>query len=197
MPDVQWPLTNDRSCSSASAIYVDTIRENNLFQLVDQPTRFRKNQNPSLLDLILVNDPHLIASTEFLPPFGRSDHVTSVSKVQLSIPKSSKVTKRIKIINYDALNTKLQNIVWSDVLQSTDCVESMWSAFTSTLSHELETCTTYRSKVVILSKPWIDQSMLRMMRTKKSLWQRYLRSRRDTDSWLPERQCFRVCRDLE
>lgn len=181
MPDVRWPLSSSRDYNSPSGLYVDTIRENNLLQLVSEPTRFRSGQTPSLLDLILVNDPDLVAYHEVLPPFGRSDHVTLSCKIQLNITEPKKVTKRVKVIDYEQLNANLENVDWVSILHSSMDVEVMWSTFVDRLSVECESCTSYRSLTTIPSKPWINKRMLRMLRNKKSMWQRYLRSRRDED----------------
>lgn len=115
-----------------------------------------------LPDLILEDDPHIIAFTKFIPLFEWSDHSILVLRLQLSIPTLSRVTKRVKIIDYDALRTKVQNIVHPDV-------ETMWSAFTSKLSQQLESCSTCRPKVVIQFRLWIDQSALHMRKTRKRL----------------------------
>jgi hypothetical protein len=43
-------------------------------RLIDQPTRYRLNQEPSLLDLILVNDRNCKRNLEFKDPLEHSDH---------------------------------------------------------------------------------------------------------------------------
>lgn len=74
MPDVKWPNPS-KTFNSPSSAYIDSIHNNNLFQLIDFPTRFCGSQNPSLLDLVLTNDTDLISKIEQCPPLGKSDHI--------------------------------------------------------------------------------------------------------------------------
>ncbi|CAH1371486.1 unnamed protein product, partial [Tenebrio molitor] len=61
-----------------------------LCQIVSEPTRFRQNQNPSTLDLILVNDPALVSQVDYLSPIGKSDHITLLSTIQLLVTEIPK-----------------------------------------------------------------------------------------------------------
>ena len=71
-PDIDWNTWNsrDRFCQE----FIESLRDSYLEQMVDKPTRFRINQNPSVLDLILVNDSNAIQSIDYLSPVGNSDH---------------------------------------------------------------------------------------------------------------------------
>ncbi|KAJ3655201.1 hypothetical protein Zmor_014338 [Zophobas morio] len=53
MPDIKWPLNAFQSCATSSQLLVDLLLNSHLSQLVTQPTRYRINQNPSTLDLII------------------------------------------------------------------------------------------------------------------------------------------------
>ncbi|KAL3273075.1 hypothetical protein HHI36_014530 [Cryptolaemus montrouzieri] len=64
------PSANCNSYGLAS-----TILGGNLHQSIDKPTRFRSENRPSVLDLILVNDPDSLSAVECLPPpLKLSDH---------------------------------------------------------------------------------------------------------------------------
>lgn len=181
MPDVIWPLTS-KIYSSTSSVYVDIIRESNLFQLVDFPTRFRNCQNPSLLDLVLVNDGNLVSSIEQHPPFGKSDHITLRSILQLKFPAScSKSSKTIRITDYRRLYHLVEVIDWSAVLLPVTDVEYMWSEFVDTLHGLVDECSTLRDIVRIPTKPWINKDIIKMIRHKKSIWQRYQRHKQQRD----------------
>ncbi|XP_044764390.1 uncharacterized protein LOC123320957 [Coccinella septempunctata] len=60
-------------------------------------------------------------------------------------------------------------------------VEEMWAVFTTTLRNFTKECSFKRNIVHILAKPWIDQNILRLIRHKKSIWQRYLRRKQIRD----------------
>ena len=55
----------------------DTTNHDDLFitQHVTFPTRYRNDQTPSVLDLILSTDQHEVTDRTSLPPLGKSDYV--------------------------------------------------------------------------------------------------------------------------
>lgn len=53
-PDIEW--TNWLVKTDCSSDFLECLRDNYLCQLIDKPTRVRLNQDPSILDLLLVND---------------------------------------------------------------------------------------------------------------------------------------------
>ncbi|KAK3101128.1 hypothetical protein FSP39_001163, partial [Pinctada imbricata] len=71
-PDINWTTWNSRDKQSID--FIESLRDGFLEQMIDKPTRFRINQTPSLLDLILVNDSNAIQSIDYLSPIGNSDH---------------------------------------------------------------------------------------------------------------------------
>ena len=54
--------------------FLNTVHENFLHQMIDEPTHYRGLQNPTLIDLILTNDSNFVHSVEHNPPFGKSHH---------------------------------------------------------------------------------------------------------------------------
>ena len=54
---------------------MDVVDDLFLFQHVCQPTCFRLNESPSLLDLIFTNESDMIDNLLYLPPLGNSDHI--------------------------------------------------------------------------------------------------------------------------
>ena len=60
--------------STASRFLTD-VQDWFLFQHVNKPTRFRDDIIASLLDVILTNEEGMVASVDFCPGLGKSDHV--------------------------------------------------------------------------------------------------------------------------
>ena len=58
---------------------VDCLQDNFLFQEVIFNTRYREGQQPSLLDLVIVNEEHSLLTTllQSKSPPGKSDHIVS------------------------------------------------------------------------------------------------------------------------
>ncbi|KAL3268636.1 hypothetical protein HHI36_007740 [Cryptolaemus montrouzieri] len=109
---VPWPLAPNRIYNSPSGPFVEMIRDSDLHQLVKEPTHFRVNQNPSLLDLVLVNDPSLVHELIHLPPFGRSDLETLLSNPVTN----RKCCRTIQSTHYPDSNMRLDEIDWTDGL---------------------------------------------------------------------------------
>ena len=72
MGDFNLPPTDT---SQPRVMFDDLVTELGLTQHTHFPTRYGQSQ-PSLLDLILTNEPYLVSQVRPLPPLGRSDHVT-------------------------------------------------------------------------------------------------------------------------
>ena len=75
--EINW----DTEMSNVNENHLDTeflegVKNNFLFQHVKQATRMRDKQQDSILDLILTNEENMIDNMKYLPPLGKSDHVT-------------------------------------------------------------------------------------------------------------------------
>ena len=55
--------------------FVETIQGMFLYQDVYEPTRYRPNTTPHVLDLILTNEENMVNDLQYLPGLGLSDHV--------------------------------------------------------------------------------------------------------------------------
>lgn len=96
---------------------MDIIRENKPFSAGEFPNAFRNNQNPSLLDLVMVNHGNLSSSIKQHPPLCKSDHITLHSILQLKFPAScSRSLKTIKITDYRQIYYLEEVIDWSAVV---------------------------------------------------------------------------------
>ena len=67
-------------------------------QHVTDPTRARRSNNPSVLDLIISNDDDIIGDVEHLSPLRRSDHCIITFEIMCTI-KLNNYTKRGKYYN--------------------------------------------------------------------------------------------------
>ncbi|MPC85404.1 hypothetical protein E2C01_080176 [Portunus trituberculatus] len=55
---------------------------NTMDQWVEESTRYRREEEPSLLDLVFTKKPEPSPSIQYLSPMGRSDHVTLELEIQ-------------------------------------------------------------------------------------------------------------------
>lgn len=127
-PDISWPLTTLPPVNSPTSEFVNVIISSSFSQIVTEPTRIRMGQRPSLLDLLMTTDENILSDLEYLPPFGKSDHLVLKSNLHLFTTNPPKCTnKTFKQINYHDLNRDLEKIDWRNLLVGN--VESMWGAF--------------------------------------------------------------------
>ncbi|XP_044744206.1 uncharacterized protein LOC123306310 [Coccinella septempunctata] len=100
-----WPMSQLPSNGSPSFPFAEMLQRSSLTQVVDQPTRFRIKQQPTIPDLLLTNDVNLISDIEYLPPLGRSDHVVLNTSIQVQASKRPRtVSKVITSVDYEGMN---------------------------------------------------------------------------------------------
>ncbi|XP_063924466.1 uncharacterized protein LOC135138425 [Zophobas morio] len=172
MSYLSWPL---QPHSPYNEIILDSMHEGNLTQLVSEPTRIRQNQSPSQTDLIFANDPDLLTKIEYLPPFGKSDHLVISSNVQIYVNPTKKLVKKIKHTNYGNVRRDLANFNWISMFQTSNACE-MWEVFQSKLSASVNNHTYVKEVKLIPNKPWIDNRLVQLIKHKRQLWTCYKNS---------------------
>lgn len=180
-PDITWPIVQLPSVNSPSFPYAEIVSNSALQQLVENPTRYRLGQNPSTLDLFFTSDPDTVSEIKYLAPFGKSDHLTLATEIQLQAPTSqNNQFKTIRKVNYDGIAAELSSKNWSLILAD-DQMNAIWSTFLSIVETAIASNTYTKQVKFNPLRPWIDDRILALVRRKKSLWQRFLRTRADSD----------------
>ena len=115
-------------CSSRNMdnIFIDTILDNTLNQVVESPTCGK-----NVLDLVFVGDASTVQSVVVEPNFGGSDHRVVCCEIQCPVPKITFAKKKIRLYSkgdYVALNDEVKNFDWNSYLNS-KCIETNWSRF--------------------------------------------------------------------
>jgi endonuclease/exonuclease/phosphatase family metal-dependent hydrolase len=90
-PNINWSSKTSATTSNTEQIFVDFLSENSFSQLVNEPTRYRTCQNPSLLDLILTTDENLVTSVKVSSSIEISDHSTIKFDLQLLLNPDKKI----------------------------------------------------------------------------------------------------------
>ena len=74
---IDWSTWNTlKSETSEEERFLDQLKNAFFFQHVNEPTRRRGSDKPSLLDLILTNEAMSISDLTYEAPLGKSDHCT-------------------------------------------------------------------------------------------------------------------------
>ena len=103
-----------------------SITEGDLKQLVSFPMRFRVNQNPWSVDLILTNHPNLLTTLISAPPIGISDNCIIETAIQyhlLSL-REHEIRTRLKT-DFTRLQLDLISTNWEKVYNNVFCDEAV------------------------------------------------------------------------
>jgi len=76
-----------------------------------EPTRFRGDDAPHLLDLVFTNNDNIIENLRYLPGLGSSDHLCISFDVELPVCQTSDTESVLKYNVYRANYTKNKNVL--------------------------------------------------------------------------------------
>ena len=128
----------DWSCEACSkndehnaSKFLNIFQKNFLTQFVSQPTHYRAQQTPTLIDLIISNDPDILQEVYHDPPFGMSHHsVLKFALNNLTNRNSSTSNNSMKFqINkgkFEEMREYMDNIDWLNLLSDEDNVDECW-----------------------------------------------------------------------
>ena len=157
---INWKnLSTPKSDISDEHKFLESVKDSFLHQHVDTPTRRRRNDDPSLLDLVLTDESMQISQFEHLAPLGKSDHNMLSFEFDCYVDyKSQKDTFLYHKGDYEAIRKNLVESKWSELFASKNSdtsVEEMWKDIKFKL-HELRD--EFIPKVKIGNKPcWQDK----------------------------------------
>lgn len=114
--DFNYPLDeNDNPQSPLSTQFWDTVNELGLTEHVQTVTRWKTNNRPSRLDLVLTSEPHMIESLRITDPLGSSDHATIEFRfVHATTFHRNEQTPRLdyRHANYDLMRQLFRDAKW-------------------------------------------------------------------------------------
>ena len=102
--------------------FIETLHECYMYQHVTEPTRHRKDDTPSLLDLVLTSEEGMAQEIQYLPPLGESDHACLRFNVLTAQQKSESLFPSepgIRKTNYASVRNELSKHSWEEELVST------------------------------------------------------------------------------
>lgn len=137
-PKIDW--ADWRGKDEIDMKFIECIRDCYFDQLVDKPTRYRINQEPSVLDLILVNDKNRVSKIIFDNPLGSSDHCVLKFDYRCYIDYESIISEKYNYFkgDYDKLRNELDSD-WQKLLNG-KCTEDMIDIFMERLLKSTDTC---------------------------------------------------------
>ena len=160
--------------------FLECIRDCFLYQHVTEPTHYRGNQRPSVLDLILTNKENMIQDLVYNDPIGKSHHVTL--NWQLScysdVERCSAMKRCYQKGNYGDMRRILGEVNWSNCLIN-GTVDEMWGRISEHLENAVEMCVPLKRIVnkedlLLRRRPvWMNDELLGHTREKKKLFEKY------------------------
>ena len=190
LPHIDWSTNRCLdSDQSFTATFMETVYDLNLFQHVQNSTRFRNSQN-SCLDLVFTNEVNMVNEVEELPPLGKSDHVCQ--KWQLVVEEVLFKNTSVKRPNFKRAN-------WAKVKDDMEKFRFDPEDFPSAMNDRLvEMIDASKAQNIPLCKPastkyrlpWMSYPRLKRQRTATwRNWRAFKQSRlpRDYDMYKMER----------
>jgi hypothetical protein len=178
MRSIDWTTwTVGESENHIASKFLESLRDCYLTQHVTMPTRYRADQQPSVLDLIISNDENIISDIEYAPPLGKSDHVVMNFNVLCHAERSQPSCSKFIFDkgDYTTMSTSLSDLDWGEILHSTD-IDNMWTAFMERMLCVMNThIPTSRPGTAgrKVKAPWLTKAALKRVKRKHKAWQHF------------------------
>lgn len=179
--EINWETESTNSSENhPSNAFLELVKDNFLQQHVNKPTRIRGNDQPSILDLVLSDNPEHVGEIIFNSPLGNSNHVCLSFTLKINFDEiKTRVTRNYCRGNYETIKTNLSACDWDDILSNKTTLEA-WSCFADTIHEEIRqhipeskaTTRNYRT-------PWMTETALEAVRRKRRQWKKLTRCRND------------------
>ena len=193
--DINWKswTTPHGECSKEME-FMEAVRDCFLFQHVEEPTRSRGNDNPSLIDLILTNEELQVSDVVQHAPLGKSDHSVITFNYHCYLDFSKPRTcYQYKKADVESMINELESTNWVQTFLlegSNKDPETMWNQLKAKLM-ELRnkfvptTKISAEAKCVKGSFP-INEDVRQAIKDKHSHHRRWIRCKQRGDNTLRE-----------
>jgi hypothetical protein len=194
MPGVDWDTWTAHGEQAHNL--VETLRDCYLFQHLDQPTRLRGTDNPSLLDLVLTNEENMLSETSYLAPLGNSDHAVITFNYHCYLDPGRERVLRYQFHkgNYRQMKSDL-NLEWGELLgDCPDDPERQLSILSDVLLKSQDQNIPRRdiTKASTTRRTPLDAVIRAEIRRKHRLWERFMTARTEERRRAYTRQRNRV-----
>ena len=141
--DFNYNKINWENCSTSKGEeskeyeFLETLRDCFLYQQVNEPTRHRGSDEPSLIDLILTNEELQVPEIMYHSPLGKSDHSVLIFDYNCYMnTERSQKTFLYEKADFDKIRNHLFQQQWEEQFVSNSVgksIESLWNEFKSKL----------------------------------------------------------------
>ena len=134
--EINWEnLESPENENHISSIFLEGVKDTFFFQHCKEPTRYRENQIPSILDLVFTNEENMIEKIDYLPSLGKSDHLVLMFNFNCCINNNFNPTEKLNFNkgDYSACREFLDEVDWNSCMDGLSLAES-WTDFAEKLS---------------------------------------------------------------
>ena len=176
LKEIDWPnfCVHTRTDHLAYKVF-DKINDLFYDQLVKEPTRHRRGEQPNLLDWVLTNNAELVENLKVGSPLGEKGDHNSIY-LDIIIPSNNVYCpEKLNLYkgNYSAMKDYLEKIPWNNLLNNKTCNES-WNIFHEHMSTAITRfIPKFKSSYQRNRKIWVDNTVREAIREKNRSWNRY------------------------
>ena len=127
MKEINWEQ-GDTSVSEdhIATLFLENIRDCYLFQHVHEPTRYRHDNTPSILDLVLTNEEDMVDKMDYQAGLGSSDHIALVFNFTCFTHNMNSPFEKRNFFkgDYISINQALHDTEWDSVFRGIDLCDS-------------------------------------------------------------------------
>lgn len=159
--------------------FVETVRDNYLFQHVKEPTRIRVNQEPSVLDLIFTNEENMVENLTVTSALGKSDHGCVKFNFVCKSDKPNHTNRKMMYNrgNYEKIREELE-INWELLLNGD--VDENYNRFVEKILNAADNHIPVRKSAEKQYKQPLDGSIVKAIHRKHRCWKRFMETKEES-----------------
>ena len=182
LPDIEWTEGRGNITSDGASPYAEEflicLDDKYLEQHVCFPTRYRDNQRPTCLDLVLTTDPTLVSALVTQDPLGKSDHVCLLWRTHVSTEKTRFTKSSFNFTKGDYAKYKeiLKDTDWQDH-QGRNTTEEKWKHLKTSILRAADLTIPKRRTGTLRKPKWLDGRTILLIKHRNKAWKKYIGSR--------------------
>lgn len=185
LPGIDWEQQATGG-SQLEQMFLEGFRDWFLWQHCLKPTRFRTQQTPNVLDLVMTNEQGMIDSINFREPIGKSDHLVLDWEYRCYTQHGD--SQQMKYLydkaDYNGMRTALAAFDWEDLLQN-GTTEEKWNIFeriVKSVADEYVPHRKFASTGARRRRPgWMDDRVMARLRKKRAAFDRWKQTKDGQD----------------
>ena len=179
--EISWSDLSGTTNNHHIEPFLDIFDDLFLSQHITEPTRFRQEEIPNLLDLVFTNEQDMINNLLYLPPLGSSDHIC-IEFDLICYPeprKSVNLKYNIRAANIELMKQALGDVDWVSTLHTLDA-NGAWILFKTIFQDIIDKYVpTYKQRE--RKSLYSNSEVFSLMKHKNKLWKKYLSTCSPTD----------------